>query len=334
MKPKLKSISLCLAIIAGPMVHAHAQQCELSGRPIPSDSSLELAGKTGTVRCRDAKGTLIREGEVRDGKWVGSRKHYYPDKGGLRKESQIDERGQPEGLEREYFPGGKLMAERTIRNGQISGREATFFASGNPRWLAFYENGRKLAQTTYDDLRRMEFLQCTRGKDVLPEMHELCGFGQRPVETRLDRGHGKETTLTFSKGVRVADERFEDGRLVARGTLKGNRRTQQTFYSNGKLKLESTTTVDAAGEEVSPPNHTVNQYDPSGQLTHELQTRNGIQVVYNRWYPNGNKAEETRRTVSDKGKEVTITRKFSESGKLLSEERSESFRQPPVPARR
>lgn len=303
----------------------YAQGCEIDGKPIRAVNDLEIAGRTGTIRCRDAGGKLVSEGLVRDGKWVGTRKVYYPAVGKLRKESQVDEKGQAEGLEREYYSNGNLMSERTIRDSRVIGREKTFSYSGKASSLAFYEEGLRIAAIAYDELGRLDALQCTRGRDVLPEVHDMCGFGQVPVETvvdvRWDKGH-----MTYLNGVLVDYALYDRrGRLKSQVTLKGNQKITRSFHKNGQVELDGAVTVDADGRDAQPLNNVIKKYDPSGQLIQEARWQDGVLVVSDNWYPNGNKKQEIRSKRINKGSRtdvVTITKKFSEDGKLLSEEPS------------
>jgi hypothetical protein len=217
------------------------------------------------------------------------------------------------------------MAERTIRSSQVNGRETTFFYSGRPNSLTFYEEGRKLAELTHDDLGQLVRFHCTRGKDVLPELHDMCGFRADPVETALDLGLGEKQQLTYLNGVQLDYAQYKNGRLKSQVTRKGDQKISRSFHPNGQVDLDGTVTVDADGAEVHPLNQLIKKYDSSGQLIQEARWRDDVVVVEDNWYPDGNKKQEIRRTRIDKGdnrKEVvTITRKFSESGKLLSEER-------------
>lgn len=57
----------CMALLASPLAQAH-ENCEINGESVNPDNDNTTAGKTGTMRCKDAgSGALTREQGISNG---------------------------------------------------------------------------------------------------------------------------------------------------------------------------------------------------------------------------------------------------------------------------
>src|SRR3982751_523736 len=100
---------------------AHAiQVCELNGQHVNPANGSTTQGKTGLMRCReDDGGPVVREQEIRNGVFMGVVR-YYKD-GVLEREHNVNEKGNRDGLAREYAATrgstNQLLREETLSNG-------------------------------------------------------------------------------------------------------------------------------------------------------------------------------------------------------------------------
>ena len=118
--PAPVAIAAVLASFAAPAFAV--ESCELNGEHVNPNNGNTTAGKTGLMRCREGdSGPVVREQELKGGVFLGVVR-YFDNDGGLVREHLINERGNRDGLAREYeraSPGAKpsLVREETYRNG-------------------------------------------------------------------------------------------------------------------------------------------------------------------------------------------------------------------------
>ena len=101
------------------------QSCELNGQHVNPDNGNSTAGKTGLMRCRDGEGgPVVREQELQGGVFKGAVRYY--NDGQLEKAWSVNERGNRDGVAREYARGADgakpvLVREETYRDGRTVG---------------------------------------------------------------------------------------------------------------------------------------------------------------------------------------------------------------------
>lgn len=95
------------------------QDCEVNGQSVNPANGFTTQGKTGLMRCRDRdSGQLVREEELKGGKFIGLVRHY--ENGKLIRERSVNDKGNSEGrdrertkeFQREYHDSGALTREQ------------------------------------------------------------------------------------------------------------------------------------------------------------------------------------------------------------------------------
>src|SRR5215203_5584766 len=117
------------------------ESCELNGQHVNPDNGNTTAGKTGVMRCRDGEGgPVVREQELQAGVFKGMVR-YYRD-GQLEKDYRVNERGNRDGVAREYARGEagakqRLVREETYRDGRTVGIARSWYPNGQLRRVSF-----------------------------------------------------------------------------------------------------------------------------------------------------------------------------------------------------
>src|SRR5215218_1092599 len=124
--------SLLLFLCIASASHA-VQVCELGGQWVNPSNGSTTQGKTGLMRCReDDGGPVVREQELKNGIFMGVVR-YFKD-GVLEREYNVNEKGNRDGLAREYAatrgPTNPLLREETLSNGTTVGIARTWYPSG------------------------------------------------------------------------------------------------------------------------------------------------------------------------------------------------------------
>ncbi len=268
---------LCFAFAS----HVHAVQvCEIDGQSVNPSNGNTTAGKTGLMRCRDADdGRLLREQELRNGVFMGVVRYYR--EGILQREYQVNERGNRDGLSREFAATAAspnpLVLEQTLRNGTAVGLARTWHVNGRLKRVSFHDDdGRELAQAAFTAQGQLSELQCAPRPLLAPAADDagLCGHQ-----------NDKPTTVTLHA---------DDGSVRSRLTHeRGERRKRETLWENGQVR-EQQETGPAGGSERS--------FSADGVKRRELQ-----------WVALAD-GTRTRRV-------TTLEQEFHESGKLVRERR-------------
>jgi len=144
----MRSLLLLLALGCAAVRAFAVESCELNGQHVNPSNGSTTAGKSGLMRCRDGEGgPVVREQELKNGVFTGVVRHFRD--GQLEREHRVDERGNREGVAREFaVNGGKavLVREETYRDGRGVGLVRSWYASGQLRRVGFRDDdGRELA---------------------------------------------------------------------------------------------------------------------------------------------------------------------------------------------
>ena len=323
------------ALVAALTTPAFAIQiCELNGQAINPNNGAETAGKTGMMRCKDSDtGIVVREHELQNGKDIGLSR-YFNKAGQIEREFSVNERGNREGLSREWAsaePGGKrvLVREETQRNGKSVGVVRTWYPNGERRRLTFYgDDEREQASVEFTTGDKLYDLRCTTrpvfGKDF--DDKTACGHAGAVSTVMLYNGKGEATgRLAFERGERRRSESlWDNGRVHELREISTGGVVERVFAEDGtKLREQQWTTLPAA-DGARPRNVKVldQEFHTSGKLVHETRWRasdRGADLLNeSRWYLNGQPKERTDYT--DAG--TTRTRRemqYHDNGKLASE---------------
>ncbi len=167
-----QSLVAATLLAASHAAHAQIMDCELGGQPVNPSHGGTTAGKTGLMRCVDRQTReLLREEELRDGRFVGVKRWY--EKGQLKREHSVNDKGNRDGRSREWNAQGVLVREGHDDNGKPSwegrfvvqdrgravptGAHKTFDGSGRLRAEAIYDDkGRVTRERSWDEAGRVQ----------------------------------------------------------------------------------------------------------------------------------------------------------------------------------
>jgi hypothetical protein len=228
---------------------AHAiQVCELNGQHVNPANGSTTAGKTGLMRCReDDGGPVVREQELKNGVFMGVVRYYKA--GVLEREYSVNDKGNREGLAREYAatPGAanQLLREETLRNGTTVGIARSWHPSGQLKRVSYSnEAGRTEAAAEFTPKGQLSEIRCFSRPLLAPHANDAdwCGFnGKGPSKVTLygndDRPRGFQS---YEGGqLRKAESLFPDGKPREQNEYTESAETRRVFFADGVLRTES-----------------------------------------------------------------------------------------------
>jgi antitoxin component YwqK of YwqJK toxin-antitoxin module len=298
----LAVLSLLLATASGAAFAVSV--CELNGQSVNPDNGNTTEGKTGLMRCRDgASGPVLREQELQHGKFMGVVR-YFKD-GALEKEYRVNERGNRDGLAREWASGdgGKqvLVREETERDGRTIGLARNWYPNAVLRRVTFYgDDAREQAYAEFTMQGQLYELHCAAqpvlGKDF--DDRAACGFAGVASSVVLYSGKGQpRARVSFERGERKKSETLWDSgsvRDVQEATATGG--IDKSFAADGTLRHE----VQWVGLGNGKPGRVTTldrEFHESGKLIRERTWRAGERgaepVAESLWYLNGQPKAQT-----------------------------------------
>ena len=182
-------------------------RCEVNGKTVNPFNGSTTETLTGMMRCKEeTTGLPTSEQELRGGVFMGLSR-FYDSKGNIQRERMINERGNTDGFEREFWPDGKLRSESHQNNGSTRGASRWFFETGKTDRVSFTLDGQVLASLAWDRDGNLISALCSQAS-VLPEDSMLCGF------------EGKVQTALFQNGKRRELRTMEQGKILAATTYR------------------------------------------------------------------------------------------------------------------
>jgi antitoxin component YwqK of YwqJK toxin-antitoxin module len=316
-------------MVVATIAQAQPLQCEIGGQAVNPANGNTTAGKTGLMRCRDSEGRMQREEELRDGKFVGMRTFH--DRDGGKRTGNVNERGNRDGPQREYWPDGTLKREEIAADGETVGISRSFFRNGKPERISRSpEKGESRGTGATPSLEFNEAGYLTRiscsATNNLKEAEAPCGHAGRA-----------ETSLYSARGEVVARETYIVGRLIKRLTFRNGQpasqmevsdtlRIEKTFHpDSANLRTERSVALDADGRARRLREGREREFAASGQLLREIEWRDGVAVREAEWYMNGSKRTEIERPRSAESGAATAgalatLREYWDNGRLRVEE--------------
>ena len=293
--------------------------CEVNGKPVNPSNGNSTLGLTGMMRCKDRdSGQLQREQELRDGKFVGLVRFY--EKGRLKQEHSVNDKGNQHGLRREFGPEGQVLREATYDNGDTVGLDRSFHPNGQLRRAALREAGsrREVAEAEFNPSGQLRELRCADRPVLSPTVDDatLCGFA-KPADLTYYRDDGRPTArVRFEAGKPVRQEALHDNGSVARFTeLQGNRRTERQFSREGVKRRETQRLVVERGTVLVLDQ----EFAESGQLSQDRRwSDTGELQSESRYYLNGQLRSQSR--YSGTGDERTLaSTDYTDAGTVRGE---------------
>ncbi len=321
-------VVFCL-LVAGPA--SAIQTCELDGQPIDQNNGNTTAGKSGLMRCREKEsGAIVREEELRNGRFMGAVRHFK--NGQVEKEYRVDERGNRDGLYREWnvtAAGGRvLVKEETTRNGKTSGIARSWTPGGTLRRLTSYgDDGREQASAEFTESGKLYDLRCASkpvfGNDF--DDRSACGFDGRASTVVLYGGKDQPSSrIAFERGERKRVETLWDSgavREVRETTATGT--VERSFAADGTKRHETQSVAIASSSGRPRSVRTLDQeFHETGKLIHEQRWTPGEQgadpVSDTSWYLNGQMKDQVRYVASG-DRQVKRETSFHDNGKIAFE---------------
>lgn len=286
--------TVCLASLLLAPVLALAD-CEVNGKPVNPSNGNSTLGLTGMMRCKDRDtGQLQREQELRDGKFIGLVRFY--EKGRLKQEHSVNDKGSRQGLRREFGPEGQVLQEATYDNGERVGLERSFHPNGQLRRAAMREAGSRsdVAEAEFTPSGQLRNLRCADRPVLRPTVDDaaLCGFA-KPSDLTYYRDDGRATARArFEAGKLVRQEALHDNGSVARSIeTKDSRRTERQFSREGVKRRETQRLVVERGTVLVLEQ----EFAESGQLSDDRRwSDTGELQSETRYYLNGQLRSQNR----------------------------------------
>lgn len=306
--------------------------CTLNGESVNPSHGGTTAGKTGLMRCLDGEGgPLLREEELRDGKGVGLRRWYQ--KGVLIKEHTVNEKGNVEGVAREYrvLESGRnqLVREETQRNGSSVGLTRTWYDNGTLQSLTYYgDDGREMAAARFTRKGQLGSLQCGPRALLGPDAKdaEWCGFGPakpKVVELFDERGAVSQRLWIESGKLGWRESLDDEGKVRQREEVRADGGLERRFDANGTKRKEIqwiTRTDDGRSRRITVLEQ---EHHESGTLVREKRwtpsPRGALLQSEQQWYLNGQPRDKVEYVAQDDRTTLRRESSFHDNGKLAYE---------------
>lgn len=323
-------LAAALAALLGPSLAHAVQSCELNGQSVNPNNGATTEGKTGLMRCREGEGgPLLREQELQQGRFMGVVR-YYKD-GALEREYRVNERGNRDGLSREWAraePGAKpvLVKEETLRDSRTVGIARTWYPSGQLRRVSFHgDDEREQASAEFTSEGKLSELRCAARPVLGADFDDkaACGFAGAASNITLYGGKGAaKGRLSFERGERRKSETLWDSGAVrdsSEQTAAGG--VERTFAADGTKRREVQWTT-SAGERPRRVTTLDQEFHESGKLVRERRWRpaeRGAELQLEAtWYLNGQPKTRSEYGVAD-GRTVRRETGFHDNGRKAFE---------------
>ena len=307
-----------------------------------------IAGITGMMRCKsEITGVLTSEQELRGGVFMGLSR-FYSASGKVERERLVNERGNTEGFERDYWPNGNLRAESSQNNGNIRGAARTYFESGKIERASFTLDSTVLASLSWDRDGDLVSLTCSQAT-VLVEDSKPCGFEGKVQTALFQNGQRRElrtmeqgkviTATTYRPAARdgIATAANTAGQVASESAFQNGQRWQRVFNTEGAASGKNVLREERLyepGRTFQGNDYRVNSTDgrlqwskawaANEQLTEHVRYANGRPVLTERWYPTGAMKEKIAVT-PDGGANRSVRDSFDYSGQLTERQTVISF---------
>jgi antitoxin component YwqK of YwqJK toxin-antitoxin module len=332
------ALGLAAAAVLAPLgARAAVQDCEIAGEAVRPASPSTLAGKSGTMRCRDRdSGQLVQEQEVQNGRIAGLHRIYA--NGRLVREQSVNAQGNLQGLLREFdAAGGLLLREASYSNGNRVGLARSFHPGTQQlQRVSFHAApGGELAAAEFTPSGQLRALRCG-GKPLLAPAFDdsrPCGFagnGPGPVVPLYADNGNLRARVTFAAGRLVRQDTFYDnGQLAQQQEPTPTGYVERSFASDGTLRREVSWQVRP---NAAPVREHEQEFAANGAPVRERRWRQGELVGEDTFYLNGQPRSRAQYGVAPGGERWLQIRNFYDSGVLAGESSyADNGRYAPVP---
>ena len=321
-------LALAAACFAAPALAV--QVCELNGQPVNPNNGYTTEGKTGLMRCRDGEaGPVVREQELQRGKFMGVVRTFKD--GVLEREHHVNERGNQDGLAREWSraeAGGKpvLIKEETYRDGRNTGLARSWYPSGQLKRVAGYgDDDREQAVAEFTPQGQLAELRCATRPMLGSDFDDktACGHAGAASTVTLYASKGQpRARVSLERGERKKSETlWDNGAVRELMEVTANGGVERSFAADG-TKRHELQWLTLAGERPRRITTLEQEFHESGKLVHERRWRAGERggelVSEASWYLNGQPRQRTEFVGADGGTLRRETR-FHDNGKKAFE---------------
>jgi antitoxin component YwqK of YwqJK toxin-antitoxin module len=268
------------------------------------------------MKCRERDtGLLAREQELRAGNFIGLVRYYNRD-GKLEREHRVNEKGNREGLAREFFPDGKVAREANYRNGGVIGVSRAWHANGALRRVAASgEDGRETALAEFNDRGQLRELRCADQPALGKEVDDatLCGHGARAPTVRelfSDKGVPRGRVAHLAGQLTLSESFWDNGKVRDQREFGKGASVERGFSPEG-VKLRETRWIAAERGRIKDMEQ---EFHASGTLIRERRWQEGELTGEKTWYLNGQIKTDYRYTRRD-GRAVCDLTDFHDNGK-------------------
>jgi antitoxin component YwqK of YwqJK toxin-antitoxin module len=321
-------LALLCAVAAAPALAV--ESCELNGQHVNPSNGNTTAGKTGLMRCRDGEGgPVVREQELQGGAFKGAVR-YFRD-GQLEKDYRVNERGNRDGIAREYAraeAGAKpvLVREETYRDGRTVGIARSWYPNGQLRRVSFHgDDEREQASAEFTADGKLYELRCAPRAVLGADADDArwCGHAGGASDVVLYNGKGvAKARVSYERGERRKSELLGDGGAVRElQESSGSGGVERSFYADG-VKRREVQWVAAAGDRAGRVVTLDQEFHESGKLVRERRwrvvDRGGELASEQQWYLNGQPKERVEYVVAD-GRSLRQETTYHDNGKKAFE---------------
>lgn len=324
---------IAAGLLACGAVSGHAAQvCELNGQSVNPANVDTTAGKSGVMRCREAEGgPVVREEELREGRFMGIARTWYPS-GQLKRVVFRNDNGREEAVA-EFTTEGKLVELRCAPRAQLvpHADDARWCGhSGAPEAVALYgTSGAAASSVTYERgvLRARETLwpngkpreQITiTGQTHIERTFAEDGVKRREIESIRTPSDG----TSRPRGFTTRDSEYhESGKLVRERRWAPDTRflvVEAQWYLNGQPR-EKIERVTAEGTTVMRETRFHDNGKPAFEGDYRIVTREPRLPtgVHKRFDVAGHLLAET---YHDTRGRITREREFDAQGKVVRDD--------------
>jgi antitoxin component YwqK of YwqJK toxin-antitoxin module len=252
--------------------------------------------------------------------------------GVLERDFSVNERGNRDGLSREYAatpgPKNQLLREETARNGTTTGLARSWYADGTLKRLTFYgDDGREQAVAEFTQQGRLTELRCANQPRLAPDADDATWCGHRgkgiaTVELYASNGNLRGR-ISHERGERRKVETlWDNGKLRDEIEINATGGSERNFSADG-VKRKETVWITRQSENRSSRITTLEQeFHESGTLVHERRwqpnDRGGELQLDQHWYLNGQPRDKIEYVVQD-GQPVKRDTRYHDNGRVASE---------------
>lgn len=223
--------------------YAGLQQYFYPNGQIQSEYTVGASDETTDAKLYYPNGKVQKEGFVKNQKPVGANTVRYPN-GVLQETLTLNDKGNLEGEDIEYFRNGNIYKKYNYKDGQTDGECTEYGIGGHPIVKYTYNNGTLVSVTTFNPDNSVRETYPVKNKSVTYDVYD-------------ENGHLAYTATSNAKGL-----------------YEGSRKT---YYSNGNI-CQETNFKDGL------MNGIYKQYTASGSLLNYAEiknnARNGLSIDY------------------------------------------------------